>query len=218
LLAACCPSTGSAQGNNDPAYRQADADLNAAYQALSKRLDSPGRNYLKNVQRAWINFKERDEQLFARLAVAADDAGRISRYRMEAADKRTRDLQVLGATLSGGQPDEIRASDADRMLNAIYKECFATIPREAATNLKEIQVLWLEFRDLHCRLDSALRNGKAEDAVLRDLTINRVVQFRHYMVVLLTKELPVGDNARELQQSRESTNHDNVPDVFRFAR
>lgn len=104
------------------------------------------------------------------------------------------------------------------MLNSIYKECFATIPRESATNLKEIQVLWLEFRDLHCRLDSALRNGKTEDAVLRDLTMNRVVQFRHYMVVLLAKELPISDHARELHRPRESTEDDKVPDVFRFAR
>jgi uncharacterized protein YecT (DUF1311 family) len=214
---------GSAQVTNDPEFRQADADLNAAYQTLTKRLDSAAKNYLKNVQRAWITFKERDEQLFARLAASADDAERISRYRVETTDKRTRDLQLLGATpeVVDPQPDEppeITAAEADRMLNAIYKECFAAIPREAATNLKEIQVLWLEFRDLHCRLDSAMRNGKVEDAVLRDLTMNRVVQFRHYLVVLLAKELPVSGGPMGLHQFRELADDKRVPDVFRFAR
>jgi uncharacterized protein YecT (DUF1311 family) len=218
LLAVGCPFPANAQGKDDPEFRQADADLNAVYQALSKRLESAGKNYLRNVQRAWLTFKERDEQLFTRLAIEADDADRASRYRVEATDRRTQDLQLLGATPNGSRPDQITAPEADRMLNSIYKECFATIPRESATNLKEIQVLWLGFRDLHCRLDSALRNGRTEDAVLRDLTMNRVVQFRHYMIVLLAKELPISDHARELHRPRESTEDDKVPDVFRFAR
>jgi hypothetical protein len=38
------------------------------------------------------------------------------------------------------------------------------------------------------------------------------------MIVLLAKELPISDHARELHRPRESTEDDKVPDVFRFAR
>jgi uncharacterized protein YecT (DUF1311 family) len=218
-LAILFPSLDLAQSGDPFGYKEADAELNNVYQTLARRLDPAEKTFLKNVQRAWITFKERDEELFSKLARDADDVDRISRYRAEATEKRSEDLQRLGAKANPSDrrdAEPATAQEADRMLNNIYKDCFVAAPQEVAPKLKEIEALWIEFRDLHRRLDSALRNGTENDAVLRDLTMNRVVQFRHYVTVLLEKQLPVKENSAD--ETPDLGDNGNVPSLFRFAR
>lgn len=76
----------------DTAAGQADAELNANYQALIAQLDGPDQQRLRDVQRAWIAFRDKecafrtqgDQGGSVRARVAADCVAELTRQRTEA--------------------------------------------------------------------------------------------------------------------------------------
>jgi uncharacterized protein YecT (DUF1311 family) len=204
-------------------YRKSDIELNRAYQSIIKRLDPAGASSLKNVQRAWVNFKEHDFALLARIAAAAGDNGEKFHYMVRAADAQGDNLLSLGTNqldLSDGGPGS--SAEADQMLNSTYKYCIESLPPELVPRMQEIEVLWITFRDLQRRLSTSFRNGPADGEVLRQLTMKRVIQLRQYVTLLLEKDLAVregrNDDSSEDPDEVASRRRSGAPDVFRFAK
>ncbi len=204
------------------AFQADDARLNREYQTLRNVLDEVGQSSLKSVQRSWIAFKEKDFAIFSSLARIARDTERIYRYKSEETIGRMNSLGALSRVETGAQASADRvktAREADQILNNIYRECIQIVPPDKVKALKEAQSLWIEFRDLHCRFDAAIKRGRFDDYVLRDLTMTRVIQLRHYMRVLLAMQLPTPDENREKDTDLGNGQGGTPPaDLFRFAR
>lgn len=207
-------------------FQAEDVRLNQTYGALRQRLDESNRSLLKSVQRCWVTFKEKDFATFSSLARIARDPDRIYLYQIEETAGRTNALTVLGKSQPPAEDeDELHvktaktAREADQMLNNIYRECLRLLPSDQIQATKESEALWVEFRDLHCRLDATFRHGQNEDFVLRDLTMRRVIQFRHYMKVLLETQLPTPESNDLAKNDADETPSGPPPaDPFRFAR
>jgi len=216
----------AARANNPEQFRAEDARLNQTYGALRQELDESSKALLKSVQRSWVAFKEKDFAIFSSLARIGGDPDRIYRYQVEETAGRTSALAALGK--SQRQPeeedefDELRvktAREADQMLNNIYRECLRLLPSDKVQAVKESEALWVEFRDLHCRLHATFRQEQNQDSVLRDLTMRRVVQFRHYMRVLLDTQLRTPESDGLTRNDADETPSGPPPaDPFRFAR
>jgi uncharacterized protein YecT (DUF1311 family) len=200
-------------------FQAEDARLNQTYGALRQGLNESARSLLKTVQRSWVAFKEKDFAIFSSLARIARDPERIDLYKIEETESRTEALMSLGKSQPEEESEVKTAREADQMLNNIYRECIRLLPSDKVQASKETQALWIEFRDLHCRLDAAFRHGQVDDSVLRDLTMRRVIEFRHYMTVLLETQLPTPEeNNSARDDSDEATSGPPPADPFRFAR
>jgi uncharacterized protein YecT (DUF1311 family) len=197
----------------------ADARLNQVYQALRSRLTESGKTSLRTVQRSWVAFKEKDFPIFSSCAKAADDSPRASRYLVEETDFRTEYLTMLAKSGKREErDDEVKtARQADQMLNSIYRECLSLLPSNKIAAFKESQTLWIQFRDLHCQFDAAIR-GRADDAELRDTTMRRVVDLRHYMMVLVAEKLPVPGDGTIRDDEDQPTPGLPPLNPFRFAK
>ncbi|MDB6138897.1 MAG: hypothetical protein JWO94_1969 [Verrucomicrobiaceae bacterium] len=218
------PIAATAQsGSQDNGYSQAADDaLNTTYREVQQRFDATDRARLRNVERAWIAFNERDQAIFARVATDGADPSRAETYFTETYSRRERELLDLGS-----EDDVVRwysreppsLNEADAMLNQSYQLCIGLLSRDAAAAFKETQRLWLQFRDEHCHFDTQLRNGRSNPAVLCSLTLSRAMQFRHYVVVLVGRQLPPaqGDDIN-FQRNEPQTDLDSPPDIFRFVR
>jgi uncharacterized protein YecT (DUF1311 family) len=212
----------AARADDRAEFQAEDAQLNQTYGALRQRLDESSKSLLKSVQRSWVAFKEKDFALFSSLARVADP-DRIYRYQIEETAGRTNALAALGQSERQNEGDDDfnvkTAREADQMLNNIYRECLRLLPSDKVQATKESEALWVEFRDLHCRLDATLRHGQSEDTVLLDLTKRRVIQFRHYMKVLLETELPTPQSDDSARDEPDDTPRGPPPvDPFRFAK
>lgn len=200
-------------------YRKSDNQLNGVYQATIKKLDSANASSLKNVQRAWIAFKEQDFALLSKVAAQVGDNNRKFRYMVEAADAQSENLQSLGAKGFDMSGDEPRTSaEADQLLNKTYKYCIDSLPPELVPKMQEIEVLWITFRDLQRRLKASFRSGATDDEVLRQLTMRRVVQLRHYIIMLVQSDLFVRENRGEASNDVPLDQDPRAPNVFRFAK
>lgn len=200
-----------------------DKYLNESYQKKLQQLNDVGRAALRTVQRAWVDFKEQDLPLFSRMAVFGKDRDRIERYKDEMTSGRAGELKSLGGTLEKSNwfaEEAPTAREADALLNKLYRSCLEIMPGDGAEPFKAAQRLWLQFRDLHFKFDTALRGGTEEPEAVRTLTLSRVVQFQHYMLVLVSAKFPQSD----LGEGSETVLVDdfkldpNAPDVFRFAK
>jgi uncharacterized protein YecT (DUF1311 family) len=214
---------GKSADPEDESVQEADQEINRVYQQLARSYSETNRSSLKSMQRSWISFKERDFALFSHLTAQAEDHKRKNLYLSESITAQTEALKQLGATpprRDEPPPVARTAREADQLLNGIYRECLTSLPPEHTQQFKEIQASWIKYRDLYCRFDAALKNGREEDFVLRDITANRVIQFRHYMIVLVGRQLPVAEHERDAASDLAPSPADltSVPDVFRFAR
>ena len=156
-------------------YQQADAQLNKNYHEEMGQLDPAGQAGLKSMQRAWVAFKEADFGVWAALSRAA---GNDSALEYETHEEYTQSsaLTSLGRPTGGGDATfgmkQVSTSqEADQILNSVYRQVISTLPPEMSGPEKSAQVSWIRFRDLYCHLDTALKGGVPEDAVLRDLTL-----------------------------------------------
>ena len=227
LAAALLNPDGSAHAalESDPVemqrdYQRQEERLNGAYQAARQNLDDTGRSALKTTERAWVTFKEKDFAIFSGLAKAAQATDRMFRYATEASEARASYLaSVAGKPEYPGKPEVKTAREADQMLNNSYRQCIGLLPSNRAQMLKAAQADWISYRDLHCQFDALLKNGRVDDAVLRDVTMARVVEFRHYLLILIPMQLPVPEDTGVPRDKAELTPTGTPPaDLFRFAR
>ena len=201
--------------------QQQDANLNQTYEKLRARFNEAGKSSLKTMQRSWVTYKESDFAVFSPLAREADDQDRLLAYQADTSEMQTTELLSLAGkpTLSYEEGYPKTAAAADLMLNNIYRECLGMLPAERAAALKRAQAYWIEFRDLYCRFDAAIRSGQSRDLVLCNVPMDRVRQLRQYRVVLLAAKLPVTESAQSPQDEADHPMRDDSTqlDLFRFA-
>jgi uncharacterized protein YecT (DUF1311 family) len=202
--------------------QQDDSRLNQIYQTVRQRLDGPGQSSLKSTQRAWIAFKEKDFAIFSSLARMANDPDRAYAYESEETEGRTEALRSLGKPGNPGSGEGVKtAREADQILNNVYRRCISLLPPDKAQAVKEAEALWIEFRDLHCQLDAALKGGQADDSVLSNLTLRRVDQLGVCLNVMLRTQLsvPANPDQESADSDGDATATGSPPaDVYRFAR
>jgi uncharacterized protein YecT (DUF1311 family) len=223
-ITAVWPANATADNLSD--VRNADGQLNQVYQVLSHNLDESGRSNLKSMERAWVQFKERDFALYSRLATQAGHVDKVADYQSEGIGYQIAALSALGTSKPIGNREEDPRGrlvqtfrEADQVLNNVYRQCLGELPQENVQLFKESEALWVAYRDLYTHFDTAIKRGRADEVVLRDLTMNRVIQLRRYFVVLVEKALPVDAPVSPANPAREPEKPDpSLPDVFRFAR
>jgi uncharacterized protein YecT (DUF1311 family) len=227
-MATCLPALCVGQETADVAQhqqglQQADTGLNQAYQGVVGTLDPAGRASLKSTQRAWIVFKEADFGIFARLAHSAGDDAGLYDYEAKEDDFQTAALQSLGKSeaMAHGEFNSklvTTSQEADQLLNSIYRQLMGLMPAETVLPEKTAEASWIRFRDLYCQLDSSLKGGNADDAVLRDLTLRRTAQLVQSINLLVGMKLPVPDSGNNPPADADETPTDPPPaDPFRFA-
>lgn len=135
----------SARAQTTP--READQYLNTSYKAAMQQLPPATREKLRNSQRAWLAFVEKNS---AALRLAARGLGispaRCEELEVKEVENRTVDFDY---SKESNQPEEIKGHyqrvDAD--LNAVYERCLATLSPEAKAALREAQRAWVAYRD-----------------------------------------------------------------------
>lgn len=135
----------SARAQTTP--READQYLNTSYKEAMQQLPPATREKLRNAQRAWLAFVEKNS---VALRLAARGLG-ISSARCEELEvKEVEDRTVdFGYSKESNAPEEIKGHyqrvDAD--LNGVYGRCLATLSPEAKAALQEAQRAWVAYRD-----------------------------------------------------------------------
>lgn len=206
-------------GFDSQSLAREDQDLNEEYRAAQGQLNEAGQAFLKSVQRAWIFFKEKDFPILTRVAISGGDADRAYYYQREEIQGRIEDLKNLGKPHErASRREKVSAAEADRMLNYIYRTCLQMLPPDLVPDFKAAQALWIQYRDLHCQFDAALKHVPSDEATLSDVTMRRVVNFRHYMLVLMDGRLPLIGKSDDDQTDEDIPLKMNSPDIFRFAR
>jgi uncharacterized protein YecT (DUF1311 family) len=135
----------SARAQTTP--READQYLNTGYKAAMQQLSPATREKLRNAQRAWLAFVEKNS---AAMRVTARGLGvssaRCQELEVKEVENRTVDFDY---SKESNAPEEIKGHfqrvDAD--LNAVYGRCLATLSSEAQAALREAQRAWVAYRD-----------------------------------------------------------------------
>lgn len=159
-------------------YKQADAQLNAAYQRLTYIVSPERKAKLTQTQLAWIQFRD-NQCLFewsnAGRAGGHSSQGVITRYTClkHWTEKRTNDFnQYIQSQLP--KPSRNRSlEDLERGLNIGYELLNNTnLSGEARNNLQAAQSSWSVYRNLNCQFEATFA------AIGQDLCLRRMAQER----------------------------------------
>ena len=160
-------------------FKQADAQLNAAYQRLTYIVSPERKAKLTQAQLAWIQF--RDNQCLFELSNAGRAGGHsglgvITRYTCLKlwTEKRTNDFnQYIQSQLP--KPNRNRSlEDLERGLNIGYQLALnnTRLSGEARNNLQAAQSSWSVFLNLNCQFEATFA------AIGQDLCLRRMAQER----------------------------------------
>jgi len=209
-----------------------DAALNKSYQVLMGRFNEQGQALVRGMQRAWVDFKSKDFDIFSQLAIPAKAQERMFAYKIsETAEQST----SLNALLEPRRQDFVEASypgapapikdarQADQILNSVYRDCLNLLPAENLKPFKDAQAAWIQFRDQYASLYSAIHGAKTNDVTLRILSIRRSTQLGLYARILVSRQLSSDSKkSGSIYQARTGdepeTVDESIPDLFRFAR
>jgi len=145
------------------AYDDADAALNATYKKLMASLSASERQALRNAQRAWIAFTEKNAPALQSLGKKRGlSAGALRRFYLAEVEARTEQLEAMmerpsqqeGAGLRGG------VERADGALNTVYKACIEILATDDKERLRAAQHGWLTFRDEEVRANPRSASAK----------------------------------------------------------
>ena len=138
-------SNACAQARTDP--RQADQALNQGYQQVMRKLPPAGQKNLREAQRAWLNFVEKNTSAMRTAAEALGiPISRCQEMEVQEVEYRTEDFSFQSQPSSPDVvPGHLARVDAD--LNAVYQRCIALLPPPAQTSLREAQRAWIAYRD-----------------------------------------------------------------------
>jgi len=160
-------------------YKQADAQLNAAYQRLTYIISPERKAKLTQAQLAWIQFRD-NQCLFewsnAGRAGGNSGQGVITRYTCLKlwTEKRTNDFnQYIQSQLP--KPNRNRSlEDLERGLNIGYQLALnnTNLSGEARNNLQSAQSSWSVFLNLNCQFEATFA------AIGQDLCLRRMAQER----------------------------------------
>jgi uncharacterized protein YecT (DUF1311 family) len=170
----------SARAQTTP--READQYLNTGYKAAMQQLPPATREKLRNAQRAWLAFVEKNS---VALRLAARGLGissaRCEEFEVKEVENRTVDFDY---SKESNAPEEIKGHyqrvDAD--LNAVYERCLATLSPEAKAALREAQRAWVAYRDANRPFGTEFLSG---------LTVRRADQLSDFYVESTTAPLNV---------------------------
>jgi len=127
--------------------RDADQYLNTSYKEAMQQLPPVTKEKLRNAQRAWLAFVEKNSAAMKAAARALGiSAARCEEFEVREVEKRTQDFDY---SKESNAPEEEKGHyqrvDAD--LNAVYERCLTTLSPEAKTALREAQRAWVAYRD-----------------------------------------------------------------------
>jgi uncharacterized protein YecT (DUF1311 family) len=162
--------------------READQYLNTSYKAAMQQLPAATREKLRNAQRAWLAFVEKNS---AALRLAARGLGissaRCQELEVKEVENRTVDFDY---SKESNAPEETKGHyqrvDAD--LNAVYARCLPTLSSEAQAALREAQRAWVTYRDA---------NRAFGIEFLAGLTVRRADQLSDFYIESTTAPLNV---------------------------
>src|SRR5438477_5104722 len=148
------------------AAQEADQALNKTYQQVMQKLAPKSRTQLRNAQRAWLVFVERDS---AAVRAAAAKLGKTNEdcenFEVDGFEVRTGELSSLldsepvyrSVTRWDEKTNyerEMSKSELEALLprldgelNVIYQRCLHLLSEEEAARLRDAQRAWLAFRD-----------------------------------------------------------------------
>lgn len=142
---------------------QADAQLNAAYQACLKHFTGDYKEQLRVAQRAWIAFSNEQE-------AASELAGKNHDLAQEIMDAealkevRARTIQLRAFFALPNQDLEAcrkALDEADADLTVAYKQSLDSLSAEEQNKLQQAERAWIEFRDKNARAHVGDPSGRA---------------------------------------------------------
>ncbi|MGB3298380.1 MAG: lysozyme inhibitor LprI family protein [Phormidesmis sp.] len=133
-------------------YKTADAELNQAYQSLRSQLSASGKQSLETAEGAWLSFRDLD-CTFAR---GQFEGGSIEPMIYSGClgaqtANRTQELQQPAAP-------QTSYAEADAQLNRAYQSVRGVISEVRKSELTEVQLAWLEYRDYNCAFEVDYRS------------------------------------------------------------
>lgn len=125
---------------------QADRDLNVSYREAMNRLPPATREKLRNAQRAWLAFAEKNSVALRLAARSLAISSQVCQStEVEEVEKRSIDF---GYSQESTEPEEVpgRFEQVDAYLNTIYERCLYSLAPDAKAALREAQRAWLAYR------------------------------------------------------------------------
>jgi uncharacterized protein YecT (DUF1311 family) len=180
--------------------QQADQDLNASYRDAMKELPPASREKLRNAQRAWLMFVEKNSAAM-RVAAPALGISRAQCEKIEVSEVENRSVDFSYSRESNA-PEETKGQyqRADADLNTVYERCLSTLPPDAKAALREAQRLWLAYRDANRPFGIEFMAG---------LTVRRADQLSDFYV---------GSTTMPLSTKSPAKAEPSPPDPFERAR
>ena len=125
---------------------QADALLNRIYQQRMTLSPPAERQKLLLAQRAWVAFKEKNDELL-RALVSGGIITEETRQAVILSELNSRKAEIVIAFGRAGEPSQ-NFAEADRRLNEAYQSCLRALAPPEQIKLREVQRLWITLRDL----------------------------------------------------------------------
>lgn len=180
--------------------READQELNTRYRDAMQELPPATREKLRNAQRAWLTFVQKNSAAM-RLAAAAlgISSARCEELEVEEVDRRAGHFSY---SKESNEPEETKGTyervDAD--LNAVYARCLTMLSPEAKAALREAQRAWVTYRDANRPFGAEFVSG---------LTVRRADQLTDFYVKSTTAAI---------SEKRPVKAEPSPPDPFERAR
>ena len=144
-------ATAVAQQNNsaDP-LQQADRDLSAIYAQSLARLTPENQKALREAERAWITFTEKNWSAWSALRATRGFTNEVQKgFGVAEIRRRSKHLEVFFLTFRFPYEDSKKVrDDLDAELTAVYASCMANSSPEARLALRDAQRAWITYRDL----------------------------------------------------------------------
>jgi len=150
---------------------QADALLNRIYQQRIAMSPPAQRQQLLHAQRAWVAFKEKNDELL-RALVSGGIITEETRQAVILSELNSRKAEIVVAFGRAGEPSQ-NFAEGDRRLNEAYQTCLRTLAAPEQGKLREVQRLWITFRDLSPGFASLITAHRA--AELRQIVPNEAI-------------------------------------------
>ena len=146
IFVASCVLLIASSSRGDDQLQQADALLNRIYQQMMSLMPPAQRQQLLHTQRAWVAFKEKNDETLRSL-VAAGAITEATREAVLVSELHSRKAEIV---ISFGRGNQISPNfaNADSQLNEAYQACLRSFPAPEQQKLREAQRLWIIFRDL----------------------------------------------------------------------
>ena len=151
-------------------YSISDKALNQVYQEVRQGLDDGAKARLTTAEERWIVFRDAHCNFESDRFEGGSIAPLIQASCMEQiTDNRIAELQQTDQT-------EASLADVDAQLNEVYQAVQALASDGQGEALRDVQLIWLDYRDAHCEFEANLSAAANATACLAAVTESRVWQ------------------------------------------